>query len=123
MPVSEVKPSPEGVPGAVTDPSVLAAEDLTFAGAGGTQVKGYLARPAAQGPHPGVVVIHEAGGLGEHIRDAATRTATLGYVGPGVDLHAREGGPPPMDDMQVVMQRLFSLPDERVLGDLEGAAD
>jgi hypothetical protein len=46
MTTATVQPSPEGVPGAVADPTRIAGEDLTFAGAGGTQVNGYLARPA-----------------------------------------------------------------------------
>jgi carboxymethylenebutenolidase len=118
-----VAPSPEGVPGAVTDPALLLGEQITFAGAGGDAVNGYLARPAAPGPLPGMVVIHEASGLGDHIRDVCNRIASLGYVALGVDLYTREGGPPPMDDMQAVMERLFGMSDAVALGDLEGAAD
>jgi carboxymethylenebutenolidase len=122
-PPAAVKPSPEGVPGALTDASLVSAEDLVYPGAEGTSVNGYLARPAAGGVHPGMVVIHEAGGLGEHIRDVANRIAALGYVVLAVDLYTREGGPPPMDDLQALMARLFSMPDGRALGDLEGAVD
>jgi len=123
MTPAQVKPSPDGVPGAVSDPSALTAEDLTFAGSGGTQVRGYLARPAAPGSHAGMIVIHEAGGLGEHIRDVTNRIANLGYVALGVDLYTREGGPPPAGDWTAIMERLFSMSDETVRGDLEGAAD
>jgi len=126
MTAAEVKASPEGVPGAVRDPSRIAAEDLTFAGAGGVQVNGYLARPAGAEPgarHGGMIVIHEAGGLNEHIRDVANRFADLGYVTLAVDLYTREGGPPPSGDVEALMRRLFSMSDETVLGDLEGAAD
>ena len=66
--------------------------------AAATQVNGYLARPAEPGVRPGMIVIHEAMGLDEHIRDVANRFANLGYVALGVDLYTREGGPPPMDD-------------------------
>jgi carboxymethylenebutenolidase len=119
----EVKRSPDGVPGAVTDPSKIAAEELTFAGADGVHVNGYLARPSAEGSHPGVIVIHEASGLIDHIRDVSNRFANIGCVALAVDLYTREGGPPPMDDFQVVMRRLFAMSDATVLGDLEGAAD
>ena len=124
-PQVEVKPSPEGVPGAVTDPARVRAEQLTFAAGGGTQVNGYLAVPAddAQSARPAMVVIHEAGGLGEHIKDVAHRFANLGYLTLAVDLYTREGGPPPMDDVQVLMRRLFGMSDANALGDLEGAAD
>lgn len=123
MPTAPVKPSPAGVPGAVTDPSRIRAEDLTYAGAGGDHVNAYLAMPAGEGPHPGIVVIHEAGGLGEHIRDVANRFANIGYAALGVDLYTREGGPPSLDDMQVVMKRLFAMSDATVLGDLKAAVD
>lgn len=126
----QVKPSPEGVPGALTDTSRVSGEDLVYPGHGGDEVNGYLARPAegagAAGggvPHPGMVVIHEAGGLNEHIRDVVNRFANLGYVALGVDLYTREGGPPPPGDMQALFARLFSMSDHTVLGDLEGAAD
>ena len=70
-----------------------------------------------------MIVIHEAGGLNDHIRDVAGRIAQLGYVTLAVDLYTREGGPPPMDDVQAMMSRLFSIPDQRVVEDLTGAAE
>ena len=47
---------------------------------------GYLALPSRNGPHPGVVVIHEAYGLNDHIRDITRRFADAGYAGLAVDL-------------------------------------
>lgn len=128
---TQVKPSPDGVPGAVTDPSAILAEELTFPGAEGTRVNGYLARPADPAPgadggvhkRPAMIVIHEAGGLGEHIRDVCNRLANVGYVTLGVDLYTREGGPPDTSDPQSLFARLFSMSDAIVLADLEGAAD
>jgi carboxymethylenebutenolidase len=123
--MSLVKSSPPGVPGGLTDPTTVNAQEIVFSGSQGTQVNGYLASPStvAGGGRPAIVVIHEAGGLGDHIRDVTNRLANLGYMALGVDLYTREGGPPPMDDLQAVMQRLFSMSDATVLGDLEGAAD
>jgi carboxymethylenebutenolidase len=46
----------------------------------------YLALPDGAGPHPGVVVIHEASGLNDHIRDVCRRFAEHGYAALGVDL-------------------------------------
>jgi carboxymethylenebutenolidase len=127
MSQSQIPPSPEGVPGAVLDPTRVVAEDIAFPGAEGTQINGYLARPVDLDPAhptcPAMIVIHEAGGLGEHIRDVTHRFANLGYVALGVDLYTREGGPPPLDDLQARMARLFSMSDATILGDLEGAAD
>jgi carboxymethylenebutenolidase len=121
-----VKPSPEGVPGALTDPGAVVGEQLIYPGASGEMVNGYLATPSAPASdagRPGLVVIHEAGGLGEHIMDVTNRFANLGYIALGVDLYTREGGPPPTDDLQALMARLFSMSDATVLGDLEGATD
>jgi carboxymethylenebutenolidase len=49
---------------------------------------GYLATPDGNGPHPGVVVIHEAYGLNEHIKDVTRRLAAEGYAALAVDLFA-----------------------------------
>ncbi len=118
------QPSPEGVPGAVIDPSAILGHDLVYPGHGGDATNAYLARPALAGERcPAMIVIHEAGGLGDHIRDVVNRFANIGYVTLGVDLYTREGGPPTPGDMEAILARLFSMPDERVLGDLEAAAD
>ena len=47
---------------------------------------GYLAMPGGKGPHPGVVVIHEAYGLNDHIKDVSQRFAEAGYAALAVDL-------------------------------------
>lgn len=115
--------SPEGVPGAVVDTSAITGQDVIYPGAGGELVNAYISRPVERGSHPGMIVIHEAGGLGEHIRDVVRRIANLGYVTIGVDLYTREGGPPPATDVPAMMERLFSMRDDRILRDLQGAAD
>lgn len=53
-----------------------------------TELKGggYLALPDGNGPHPGVVVIHEAYGLNDNIRDITRRFADRGYAALAVDL-------------------------------------
>lgn len=47
---------------------------------------GYLALPDGSGPHPGVVIIHEAYGLNDNIKDIARRFADVGYAALAVDL-------------------------------------
>ena len=49
---------------------------------------GFLALPEGAGPHPGVVVIHEAYGLNDNISDIAGRFAEAGYAALAVDLFA-----------------------------------
>jgi carboxymethylenebutenolidase len=53
-----------------------------------TELKGggYLATPDDDGPHPGVVVVHEAYGLDEHIKNVTRRFAAAGYTALAVDL-------------------------------------
>jgi carboxymethylenebutenolidase len=50
------------------------------------RLKGYLALPDGAGPHPGIVVIHEAFGLNDNIRDITGRFAGEGYAALAVDL-------------------------------------
>ena len=47
---------------------------------------GYLALPDDPGPHPGVVVIHEAYGLNDNIKDITARFAEQGYAALAVNL-------------------------------------
>jgi carboxymethylenebutenolidase len=53
-----------------------------------SELKGgaYLATPDRPGPHPAVVVIHEAYGLNDNIKDITRRFADAGYVALAVDL-------------------------------------
>lgn len=53
-----------------------------------TELKGggYLAIDDGRGPHPGIVVIHEAAGLTEHIKETCRQLAGAGYVALAVDL-------------------------------------
>ncbi len=48
----------------------------------------YYARPAGNGPFPGVVVIHEIFGLNENMKDITRRFAREGYAALAVDLFA-----------------------------------
>jgi carboxymethylenebutenolidase len=47
---------------------------------------GYMALPDGNGPFPGIVVIHEAYGLNDHIRDVTRRFAEAGYATLAADL-------------------------------------
>jgi dienelactone hydrolase len=54
--------------------------------ASGRPYTGFLADGSGCAPAPGVLVIHEAGGLGPHVKDIAGRLARLGYVAFAMDL-------------------------------------
>lgn len=104
-PVATAVPAEEGlvpVEGAQSPFSVpegdpdLTTGDVTFSSQG-DEISAYLARPAAEGVYPAVLVCHENRGLTEHIRDVARRFAKEGYVALAIDLMAREGGTPTLD--------------------------
>src|SRR4051794_32014385 len=109
------------VPGQVDDLSTLDTAEVALTGAGGGTVGGYPAAPTAGAGDPGLIVIQEAMGLNEHIRDVARRFAALGYTALAPDLYTREGAPP--EDFPKVMAAIQAVPDERAIGDLEGAAE
>ena len=81
----------------------IKTESITFPGAD-TTMKGYLARPAAAGKYPAVVVIHENRGLNPHIEDVTRRMALAGFVALAPDALSAAGGTP-TDETQ--MRELF----------------
>ncbi len=109
------------IPGAVSDPSRVRGEDVEIK-SGGDTITGYLARPSQSANNPGIVVIHEAFGLVEHIRDVARRFANIGYDALAPDLYARAGGPSNPNDMATVMPVMFGKRDAEAVQDLEAAA-
>jgi carboxymethylenebutenolidase len=109
------------IPGAVTDPSRVRGENVEFT-SGGVTISGYLARPNQSGNNAGIVVIHEAFGLVEHIRDIARRFANIGYNALAPDLYARAGGPSNPNDINTVFPVMFGKPDAEAVQDLEAAA-
>jgi dienelactone hydrolase len=63
------------------------AHDLAYSH-DGASLTGFLAfDDDLAGPRPGVLVVHDAGGLGEHIKEKARRLAGLGYVAFALDLY------------------------------------
>ncbi len=109
------------VPGAVQDPSRVVGQDVRVT-RGGDTVPAYLARPAEPRNSPVLVVIHEAFGLVEHIRDVCRRFANLGYTAIAPDLYARAGAPDP-SSLPSVFEKMFGLPDKQAVADLTAAAE
>ncbi len=60
--------------------------DVTFPASTLPQLNGYLAQPDGAGPFPALVIIHEAYGLNDDIKDIARRFANEGYLALAVDL-------------------------------------
>jgi len=109
------------IPGAVTDPSRVRGENIEFKSSDDT-IKGYLAQPSQSGRYPGIIVIHEAFGLVEHIRDIARRFANIGYNAVAPDLYSRKGGPSDPNDINTVFPVMFGKSDGEAVQDLEAAA-
>jgi carboxymethylenebutenolidase len=107
--------------GAVAHPEKLRCTDITYPGSDGAAIEAYVARPEHRGTYPGMIVIHEAFGPVEHIRDVARRFAQLGYVAIAPNLYSREGAPG-AEDMGVLLEKMFGQDDRQAVLDLEGAA-
>jgi dienelactone hydrolase len=73
----------------------------------GLNLTGFLAyEVAASSRRPGVLVVHDAGGLSENIKEKARRLAGLGYVAFALDLYG--GMPAGMDEAMVRLRALSS---------------
>ena len=101
-------------------PPEIRSDMIQYASQDGTQIHAYCSRPIAAGHYPGVVVIMEAFGLVEHIKDVARRFAEQGYLAIAPDMYTREGSPDPTV-MDQVLKTMFSVPDTQAVADLEGA--
>lgn len=87
--------------------------------AGDFAIPAYVARPEGAGRHPVVLVLPEVFGLHEHIRDVTRRFAQKGYFAVTFEPYAREGGVSHLPDQPAVMKVANSVPDERVMADLD----
>ena len=95
------------VPGLVTDPSKIKG-GLVHVPSSGGKIPAYFAEPNQAGNYPGIVVIHEAFGLADHICDLARRFANIGYRAIAPDLYWRDGNPKDPGDIQTVFPVMFA---------------
>ena len=83
----------------------------------------FVARPDGAGPHPGLVVIQEAFGVNDHIKDVAQRYAAQGYLAVAPDMfHRFEQRTVPYDDMKTAIGSVMQLNDDQVMSDVSAAA-
>jgi carboxymethylenebutenolidase len=82
-----------------TDPRIK-AKYVEYPSPGGTsgEMRGYLVQPAANGPFPAVLVIHENRGLNPYVEDVARRAAVEGFLALAPDGLSPVGGYPGNDD-------------------------
>ena len=85
---------------------------------GGFQVPIYEARPAGPGKYPVVIVLPEAWGMHEYIKDVVRRFAQRGFLAITFEPYARTGGVLHIEDREAVMKVINAVPDAQVMGDL-----
>lgn len=98
--------------------------DLTYTASSG-ELRAYLSVPRGDGPWPGVVVIMDALGLSDDIREQADRLAAGGYLALAPDLYSgrglrcvlatlaasRSGKGPQYEDIEAARRRLVARDD------------
>ena len=104
----------------MNDAFVSATSRIT--GAGGTEIEAYTARVLDDSPRGGVVVIHHMPAYDDQTKEIVRRFGSLGYnaVMPNLYWHDAPGAAP--DDAAAAGRAKGGVPDERLLGDVAGAA-
>jgi len=97
----------------------LAAGSMVSLTQGSTKVNAYLAVPAGEGTHPGVIVVHEWWGLTDWVKQQADSLARNGYVALAVDLY---GGRVAHDE-GTAHQLMNSLDQAQAVNQLRAGAD
>ncbi len=100
----------------------IKARYVEYDSPGGTsdKMRGYLVRPAGDGPFPAVLVVHENRGLNPYIEDVARRAAVEGFLALAPDGLSPIGGYPGNDDEGKVMQK--SLDKDKLFKDMLNSA-
>jgi carboxymethylenebutenolidase len=104
-----------------TDSNGLVAGEVKIPVPGG-EIPAYRAMPAAGGPFPTIIVVHEIFGVHEHIKDICRRLAKAGYFAVAPALYAREGDVVGKTDMKEVMAIVSKVPESQVATDLDATA-
>lgn len=74
------------------------------------------------GSHPGVIVIHDGSGFGEHAIGIAKELAQAGYAALAVDLFSREAPSAELSKPEL-LAFLRSVSDAQIVGDIQAAID
>ena len=94
----------------------MTASVIDIKGHNGDTINAYFARPAGNGPMPGVVLVHHLPGWDELYREFARRFAQHGYATICANLYARAGHGSP-DDIAAKVRGEGGVADESVIGD------
>ena len=100
----------------------LTAGTISITGHGGDEIEAYLARPLEAAPFGGVVVIHHMPGYDAGTKEIALKFAANGYAALVPNLYYREAPGASPDDAAATVRARGGVPDERLVGDVGGAA-
>jgi len=100
----------------------LRAETVRFMGHGGDEIEAYLAQPLDERRFGSVVVIHHMPGYDEGMKEITRKFAAHGYLAVCPNLYSREAPGASPDDAAAVVRALGGVPDDRLVGDVQGAA-
>ena len=92
-------------PGALQNDVSVGTETVHF-DSGGFTLDAFLAKPADQGKHSAVLVIHDNQGLDDSIREIAKQFAAAGYVALAPDFTSRLGGTRTPEEMAQAVGQL-----------------
>ncbi len=100
----------------------LSAETIMTVGQGGDEVEAYVAQPSGDDKRGGVVVIHHMPGYDRGTKEIVRRFAELGYNAAMPNLYWRDAPGADPDDAAAAGRANGGVPDERLVGDVGGAA-
>jgi carboxymethylenebutenolidase len=100
----------------------LIAETIGIAGHGGEEIEAYLARPLGEDSFGGVVVIHHMPGFDGGTKEITRKFAAHGYAALMPNLYHRDAPGASPDDAVAAARAKGGVPDERLVGDVGGAA-
>jgi carboxymethylenebutenolidase len=99
----------------------MRAETITITGHDGDEIEAYLARPLDSAPRGGVVVIHHMPGYDEATKEMVRTFAVHGFAALCPNLYSREAPGASPDDAAAAVRAAGGVPDERLVGDVDGA--
>ena len=100
----------------------LHAEHIEIEGHGGDAVQTYLATPLDPAPTGGVIVIHHMPGFDRSSKEITRTFAARGYLAACPNLYWREAPGAEPDDAAATARANGGVPDDRLVGDVAGAA-
>jgi carboxymethylenebutenolidase len=101
----------------------IKAETIQISGHGGDQIEAYLAHPLDDDKAGSVVVIHHMPGYDSWSKEVTRTFAAHGYLAICPNLYSRDAPGASPDDAAAAVRAKGGVPDERLVGDVEGAAN